>query len=131
MDRRGFLKLFAGASAAAIIAPKSYFFAPQGGWRRSFEVDEYYTPESMYGLRYYQVAANTGKYLGIGRQAWPGNIIPHDKESLTAASLSYLQKVTNAAYQRIIRKDALWVLDEYPARDGSWEAAETGCRNRV
>lgn len=34
MNRRGFLKLFAGASAAAIVVPKvSYFFAPQHGWK--------------------------------------------------------------------------------------------------
>ena len=33
MNRRGFLKLFAGASAAAIVGAKvSYFFAPAKGW---------------------------------------------------------------------------------------------------
>lgn len=33
MNRRGFLKLFAGAAAGAIVVPKvSYFFAPRGGW---------------------------------------------------------------------------------------------------
>lgn len=34
MNRRGFLKLFAGAGAAAIVVPKvSYFFAPAHGWQ--------------------------------------------------------------------------------------------------
>lgn len=33
MNRRGFLKLFAGAAAGAIILPKvSYFLPPKGGW---------------------------------------------------------------------------------------------------
>jgi hypothetical protein len=37
VNRRGFLKLFAGAAAGAIVVPKvSYFFAPQGGWQYGF-----------------------------------------------------------------------------------------------
>jgi hypothetical protein len=35
MNRRGFLKLFGGAAAAAVVAPvvPTYFFSPIGGWK--------------------------------------------------------------------------------------------------
>lgn len=37
MNRRGFLKLFAGAAAGAVVVPKvSYFFAPKAGWPYPF-----------------------------------------------------------------------------------------------
>jgi hypothetical protein len=32
ITRRGFFGLFGAASATAIVAPKTYVFAPRGGW---------------------------------------------------------------------------------------------------
>lgn len=87
MNRRGFLRILAGAGAAATT---SYFFAPKGGWGIVQPTDEELTKyifdgrnvqldnnvkmmaagdwPFIHGIRYYLGGSTNGQYLGVSRE---------------------------------------------------------------
>jgi hypothetical protein len=89
MNRRGFLKLLAGAAAASTTA---YFLPPIGGWKSDVIAQPWpkptlLEPMFLHGLRYYNVASTSGEYLGVQRRIWddPRNLeIAMDKMGIVA-----------------------------------------------
>lgn len=80
MNRRGFLRILAGAGAAATT---SYFFAPKGGWGIVQPTDEeltkyvftgrnvqLYGGGQFHGIHYNVVPSTSGQYLGVYREQW-------------------------------------------------------------
>lgn len=90
ISRRKFFGLFGAVTTAAIVAPKTYIFAPVGGWQRSkiltvsdtiamqrqileSDIDGLFY-SNLDGLLYWQTALHSGVYAGISRGVYPGKL---------------------------------------------------------